>query len=150
MRHDPQEALETRIRELTATHDRDARAILDEVRAELKAGRADSAAETEPLESRPMLFDEGEGYVAEVPEGYEIVFQGEARFPKRLRRILFPDPTGQCVGEPSVTWHDGLYYLWWRNGGGPTSHCLTTSMDGVYWQEQGCRFCRKPPVPGGS
>jgi hypothetical protein len=35
-RIDLDEALEARIRELTATHDRDARAILKEVRAELK------------------------------------------------------------------------------------------------------------------
>ena len=141
LRHDPQETLEARIREWTATHDRDARAILEDVRAELKAGRADSAAKTEPLESRPMLFDEGEGYVAEVPEGYEIVFQGEARFPKAPQTVFFsPTQPANAWGEPSVTWHAGLYYLWWCNWGGPTSHSLTTSKDGVYWQEQGLSF----------
>jgi hypothetical protein len=108
---------------------------------------ADPAPKDEPLESRPMLFDRGEGYFDEVPEGYESVFNSEARFPKAPQTVFFsPTQPTNAWGEPSVTWHDGLYYLWWCNWGGPTSHSLATSKDGVYWQERGLTFL--PDGPG--
>jgi hypothetical protein len=90
-----------------------------------------------------MLFDRGNGYSPEVPEGYEMVFDRAAseRYPSEYRPVFFlPGQPTNTWGEPSITWHQGRFYMWNPNWGKPTSRSLYTSTDGVYWREEGMTF----------
>jgi len=99
-------------------------------------GKQSSSVTQEKIESRPMLFDGGEGYSQMVPKGQERAFDTTARFPKLYQTIFFsPTQPNTVWGEPNMTYHDGVYYLWYHfNNGGMT---LATSKDGVYWREEG-------------
>lgn len=92
-----------------------------------------------------MLFDHGEGYQPEIPEGYTELFNPQERFPKAPQAVFFsPAQPSNAWGEPSVTYHNGRYYLWFCNWGDPTSQSLATSSDGIHWREEGYTFVPDP------
>jgi len=113
-RHDPAETLEERIRELTGTYDRDARAILKEVRAELKAGQPTTGA------SKPTA----------------------STSPPTQPLFFTPDPTKTgYLWDVWLTVHEGRYYLYYLASKEPgrafDNIGLALSDDGVNWTGHG-------------